>query len=44
MRGFVRRPELDWSPEGGVELPGFALPLALALAPVLSPSGSAAGR
>jgi GNAT superfamily N-acetyltransferase len=40
MRGFARRPELDWSPESGVELLGFALPLG----PALSPSGSPAGR
>jgi GNAT superfamily N-acetyltransferase len=27
MRGFARRPELDWSPEAGIDLWGFALPL-----------------
>lgn len=27
MRGFVRRPDIDWSPESGVELWGFALSL-----------------
>lgn len=27
LRGFARRPELDWSPEPGVELWGFALTL-----------------
>ena len=30
LRGFARRPELDWSPEPGVELWGFALALGAA--------------
>ena len=40
LRGFIRRPELDRSPESGVERLGFALPLG----PALSASGSTAGR